>query len=295
MSRPNSTDTPRFAVYILAHDKPWLFADLVHSLQHEQIDVFVHIDAGVDQQPFERALRSGSAAHFVPASRRVRVHWGGFSQLDASFALIDLARANDRRYHRHSLFSGTDVLLRPMSELIATWADDRELIRIDRRIGDASDPMAAKVLRLHFPDHPQLDRLRLSGRIPRRLNTAVPLYQGSQWWSLTDGALDAARAVIAENPRWLRQHRFSLCPDEFVLHSALMSTAFGAKVEQNYAGLSREPDRTVHGQHFIDWSDPEGIRPPELTADSLTQALAGPAMFARKAGPDWTWRAEPAC
>ena len=38
-----------------------------------------------------------------------------------------------------------------------------------------------------------------------------------------------------------------------------------------------------------------GIRPAELTEQSLTAALASPAMFARKVGADWTWRAEQTC
>ncbi|MED5800367.1 beta-1,6-N-acetylglucosaminyltransferase [Gordonia sp. Z-3] len=285
----------RFAAHIMAHDKPQLLGALVESLHHARIDVYIHIDAGVAQPMFVDALPRGITAHFVPHHRRVRVRWGGLSQLRATFALLDQARANGGRYHRHSLLSGTDVLLRDLPELIDLWSGDDELIRVDRRIDSPDQPMAQKITTYHFPDHPLLDRLRLSGRIPRRTDITLPIFQGSQWWSLTDDAVAAARKVIDDHPKWLRRHRFSHCPDEFVIHSALMATRYREMIAQEYSALTECPDHTVHGQHFIDWSDPTALRPPELTAESLARARAGPAMFARKAGADWTWRMVPTC
>lgn len=287
--------TRRYAVHILAHDKPWLFADLVGSLTHELIDIHAHIDRSVAQDPFERCLPAGSTVRFVPARRRVNVRWGGFSQIRATFASLDIAHAGRGRHHRHSLLSGTDVLLRPLPHLLQQWSTDRQFIRIDRRIDTAGQSLSDKVSRWHFPDQPTLARLRLSGRIPRRIDTTVPLYHGSQWWSLTDGAVAAVRATIDAHPIWLARQRFSLCPDEFVVHSALMAGAYRTSVVQDYSSGTSEPDRIIHGQHFIDWSDPKAVRPPELTEHALGAALAGPAMFARKAGPTWTWREGRAC
>lgn len=279
------------AVHILAHDKPWLFADLVQSLAHELIDIFVHIDRGVARAPFERSLPPGTAVRFVSDTRRVNVRWGGLSLVRATFATLDAAQAGRGRYRRHSLLSGTDVLLRPIPDLLRLWDSDRQLIRIDRRIDEPGQARSRTVSRLHFPDQPALGRLRLSGKIPRRVDTTLPLYQGSQWWSLTDGAVGAVLDLVRSNPAWLARHRFSWCPDEFVVHSALMATMYRATIEQNYVSDVSAPDCTVHGQHFIDWTDHTAIRPPELTDVALQDALAGPAMFARKAGSDWTWRA----
>ncbi|WP_240523917.1 beta-1,6-N-acetylglucosaminyltransferase [Gordonia polyisoprenivorans] len=160
--------TPRFAVYIAAHDKPALFADLVASLHHPQIDVYAHVDRAVDSRPFHEAVRAvlPEAVHpvrFVAERDRIRVNWGGISLVSASLRLLALSTGSGRVYHRHSLLSGTDLLLRSLPQLIDAWSGDVEFLRVDCALD--SGPHRATVDRYHFPDHPSLRRL--SGRIPR--------------------------------------------------------------------------------------------------------------------------------
>ncbi|WP_240523916.1 hypothetical protein [Gordonia polyisoprenivorans] len=50
---------------------------------------------------------------------------------------------------------------------------------------------------------------------------------------------------------------------------------------------------TIHGQHYIDWTDPDGVSPPDLDVEALRRALDGPALFARKVPSGWTWRTGP--
>ena len=45
----------RFAVHVLVHEHPRLFAALIASLQHEQIDVYAHVDDTSRQDLFESA------------------------------------------------------------------------------------------------------------------------------------------------------------------------------------------------------------------------------------------------
>jgi hypothetical protein len=295
--------TARYAVHVMAHHHPHLFADLVASLRHPDIDIYAHIDRKVDEGGFRRALDPDANVHFVDRARRVRVRWGAPSVVTATLTLLDTSAATGRRYHRHSLLSGTDLLLRPLPDLLDAWADDTEYIRVDCEVdggsgGSAPGRHSSTITRYHFADHPVLHRV--SGRIRRRPVDPRP-FRGSNWWSLTDAAVTAIRTTLARDPGWRRDLRFSLCSDEILFHSILMASPFADAMNQNYAGcvhpdyrvLSDEcvhSDQTIHGQHFIDWSDPDGISPPELDADALRRALAGPALFARKVGPEWTWR-----
>ncbi|WP_440712342.1 beta-1,6-N-acetylglucosaminyltransferase [Gordonia sp. FQ] len=268
----------RYAVHILAHADPGLFGDLVASLRHDRVDVYAHIDAKADQRPFAEA--AGGAVRFV--ADRTTVRWGGFSQVRATLASLDAAGDG---YHRHSLLSGADVLLRPIDEVVDVWSGRTELLRIDRRIDDERCPQYGKIGRFHFPDQPGWRRF--DGRIPRRVPRQVPLMQGSTWWSLTGDAVRHLRGHLEEHPRWLAFFRFSHCPDEYVFHSVLSASPFGEALTS--IGGSVTGASSVHGQHFIDWPR-DGIHPNMLDEADLPRALASGALFARKAGPSWVWR-----
>jgi len=263
----------RFAVHILAHENPQLFGDLVASLRHPQIDVYAHIDAKSPQAPF--AAAANGAVRFVPEP--VRVYWGGRSQVTATLA--SLAQAG-HGYHRHSLLSGADVLLRPLDEVVSCWSDDAERIRIDARLDAPDRPHRYRMNRLHFPEQPALHRI--SGRIPRPVPRGVPLCQGSQWWSLTGAAVRHLRTRLRREPGWFAAFRGTLGADEIVFHSLL--------ADSPYASAIVPPAPDVHGQHFIDWSQPPYRHPAPLTEADLPRALASGALFARKVGADWTWR-----
>ncbi|MBD0021313.1 MULTISPECIES: beta-1,6-N-acetylglucosaminyltransferase [Gordonia] len=285
----------RFATHIVVHEHPHLCAALVTSLHHEQIDIYVHVDLKTAQAPFEAAVRdAGVPVTFVPESSRVDVRWGGMRQVRATLALLDLADSSGARYHRHTLLSGVDVLLRPLPELLTYWTGDAEHLRIDRRLNRAESQGYRKPRRYWFPDHPILERARLSGRLPRRVPPGPPLVEGSNWWSLTDDAIRTVRGYLDAHPAFLRGHRFSLCPDEFVFHSILADSPLAPKITHNYLDRTAT-DHTLHALHFIDWSEHTATRPAELTEQSLAKALASPAMFARKVGSDWTWRAGQPC
>ncbi|WP_059038125.1 beta-1,6-N-acetylglucosaminyltransferase [Gordonia desulfuricans] len=277
--------TDRHAVYVIAHDEPRLFADLVASLRHRQIDVYAHIDARVAPEPFAAALATDDRVHFVADADRVPVRWGGFSVVSAVLSLIETAAATDVPYRRHTLVSGRDVLLRSVPDLLASWATDTEYVRIDHALRPGA-PHAHKVTHVHFPDRPVLRRM--SGRIRRRPPTH-PLYQGSMWWSLTDDAMQIVRSAIADDPSWCADLRFALCPDEILVPSILKASPLADRIGQDYSE-SPAADHILHAQRFIDWRDDDASSPPELDDTLLAEALAGPALFARKVGPGWTWR-----
>ncbi|MFT3662307.1 MAG: beta-1,6-N-acetylglucosaminyltransferase [Gordonia sp. (in: high G+C Gram-positive bacteria)] len=243
------------------------------------MDVVAHIDAKSDQRPFVAAAAGG--ARFV--TDRIDVRWGGFSQVRATLACLALAGDG---YHRHSLMSGADVVLRPLDELIEIWSGDREYLRIDQALEDPVFAQWHKVARFHFPDRPRLTRW--SGRIPRRVPTRIPLMQGSQWWSLTGAAVDHLMTTFDDDPRWLEWFRFSSCPDEYVIHSVLAASPF-ADALGDIAGPGGFTD-PVRGQHFIDWPDVTATHPDPVREADLPRVLASGALVARKVGPDWTWR-----
>jgi hypothetical protein len=112
----------------------------------------------------------------------------------------------------------------------------------------------------------------------RALGDIVP-YAGSQWWALSNDAVDHILAFVRTNRRLVRFYRHSLIPDEMFFHTILGNSRFREKAARNltYAdwsrGLSRNPAPITleHVERFAD---------PAFRLDDVEGS--GPCFFARK-------------
>ncbi|TWH52960.1 core-2/I-Branching enzyme [Rhodococcus rhodochrous J38] len=277
----------RAAVLIQAHRHPELFRTLVDSLRHPAIDIYLHIDATSDLEPFEDAVPEDDAVTYLRGAQRVDVHWGGLSQIEAMLALVRAARATGHDYDRFALLSGSDIRVAPLDHILTAWASSTEFLRLDRCLAAPGMRAPARVSRRHFPDRPGGVLQHVSGRIPRRVDTTVDLHQGSQWWALTAAAVDHVTTFLDRHPSWLRFHRHTFCPDEIVVHSILAASPLRDRIAQDHTA-GTDTDRLadpLHGMHYIDWSDPLAANPRLLTPADAPVLLASGAFFARKADP----------
>lgn len=273
---------------VLAHRDPDQVARLAGDLVGSSRRVYLHVDAAVAIGSFRRAVASrlGSRAGEVRwVTDRVRVRWGGFSVVEATFAAVRQALA-DGPVARATLLSGSCQLVRPVADL------DRldpgvEHLRIDRTISPAGGPQAEKLSRWWFNDSRML--VRLGGRLPRRWPAGLPpVRQGAQWWSLTGDCLAYLLHAAEREHRLLAALRFAHCPDELIVPTLLADSPYGDRVAQRYdldqAG-SADPAAggqvELHGLHYLRWSE-DSWSPAWLTADDLPAIRASGAYFARK-------------
>ncbi|MFD4291829.1 beta-1,6-N-acetylglucosaminyltransferase [Rhodococcus sp. NPDC058505] len=273
--------TDRFAVLVLAHHQPRVLAALLASLRHPAIDVYVHVDADSDLDPFLAAAPQRAGLTYLRGRRPVR--WGGRSVVLATLDLLAAAADSKSHYRRFTLLSGQDLLIAPLDTVLRVWSGRTEYLRIDRRVREPGTVRARQIARRHFPDDRVRWRQLLDGRIPRRVDDTVDLLQGSQWWSLTDAAVEHVHGFLAANPAWLRFHRHTRCPDEVVFHSIVAASPVAHRIAQPLGrpGATDGSD-PVHGLHHIDWSDPAAISPRVLGAPDEASLRASPALFARK-------------
>ncbi len=275
--------TDRFAVLVLAHHQPGVLASFVDSLRHPSIDVFVHIDAKSDIAPFLAAVPERDGVSYL--QNRRRVSWGGLSVVQATLDLVAAARATGRPYRRFALHSGADLRIAPLDDVIAAWSSDTEFMRIDWHLSGRSAERAHVVRRRHFLENRSSIGARLSGRVPRRVDSTIPLLQGSTWWALTAGAIETTDRFLYEHPKWLRFHRHTLCPDEVVFHSIVAASPLADRIAQH---VDRESDiaaylaHPLHGMHHIDWSNRQAVNPRTFTATDEAELRRSPALFARK-------------
>jgi hypothetical protein len=280
--------TVRTAVLVLEHQQPQRLAALLRSLDHPDIDVYVHVDARVSRVPFQKAAPTGPRVTFLDDADRVAVSWGALSLVDASVATLRVGLDSGRGYGRYALLSGADVRISPLGEILAAWSTPAEFMRIDRALTGPDRQPNWRVRRRHFQETTGRIGRTLSGRFPRRIDETMDLYQGSQWWALTGGAARYVCEFIDSHPDWLRFHRRTFGPDEIVIQSILANSPFARRITQNHAatGTTPEADSRLHGMHYIDWSDATASSPRELSIEDLPVLRRSPAFFARKIGSD---------
>src|SRR5215213_1498771 len=117
------------AFLVLVHDNPQQALALVQSLQSPHARTFIHVDAKSDIAPFHACREAGA----VLIDERKSVHWGGFSQVRATLALLGHALQTGLPFTHFALLSGSDypiASVEAMNDYLA--AHDREFIDAER-------------------------------------------------------------------------------------------------------------------------------------------------------------------
>ena len=101
----------KHAYLILAHSQFNQLAFLISLLDHQDNDIFIHIDkkSNIDDY-FLNLIKSSAKQSQVYFTERVSVSWGGYSQIEAEMILFKAA-SNRESYYFYHLISGVDLPL----------------------------------------------------------------------------------------------------------------------------------------------------------------------------------------
>src|SRR5262249_53527481 len=102
----------RIGYLILAHNTPKHFARLVHALDDEHAQIYVHIDHKSDMRPFQAHVPT-ARVHFL--QHRLPVYWNDYSTAQPILKLITAALSHDATLDCLCLLSGADYPLRSAS------------------------------------------------------------------------------------------------------------------------------------------------------------------------------------
>lgn len=271
----------KHAFLIIAHNEFEVLKLLVSCLDDGRNDIFIHFDKKVAVLPDIRTERAG----LTILENRVDVRWGGFSMMEAEFALFEAATARGP-YQYYHLLSGVDLPIKSQ-DYIHDFFDRYDG---DEFIGFAWTQMpldfARKVQYWHiFPEDFKSRNvvkkalragfIRLQEIIGIKRNRNVDFKKGSQWVSVTDGM---ARYFL-EHRDWIRKtFRNTFSCDELVMQTLCWASSFRERIHDilsDGAGCMRTiswrwaPD----GQEWAlrDWTD-----------DDYDWLKDSPALFARK-------------
>ena len=202
-----------------------------------------------------------SKVTFVP---RISVQWGGLSQVEAEYVLLEYAIKGGYDYYH--LLSGVDLPIKSNRE-IDIWF---EQIAGKSSIGFCEIFDEGRV-RLYHP-FPGLTRTKLKiisklfchfqRLIGIQRLRGVVLAKGDQWFSITN---DLAEYVISRKKWVLESFKWTLAPDEFFLQTLVDESPF--------------KDKVVPLNRLIDW---ERGWPYTFTDADTAELLSSDKLFARK-------------
>lgn len=91
----------KHAYLIMAHHRMDLLQSLVSALDHENNDLYIHIDKKCNEQT--RIISKKSKVYFL---ERMDVRWAGYSQVECEYRLLELALSSDEQYQYLHLLTG---------------------------------------------------------------------------------------------------------------------------------------------------------------------------------------------
>jgi hypothetical protein len=273
------------AYLILAHHQPDHLAKLVARLDHPNCMFFIHIDLKAEIVDFINSADGRSNVIFI--EDRYTVNWGGFSQVEATLALLSAAFAFGPSFHRYCLLSGSDYPIKGNGMIQTEFASNREFMRIDRKIGASEDNSHCRNVTFYwFMDAQDPARRALSGSLKRDPFNRFALYHGTQWWALTHDCVEYIFGFLSSNADYHSFFRDTLCPEEIFFHSIVKRSPFTSRITHDFEIISDRDQfssSNEHGCHYIDWNATgEDRLPKALDLTDLDKLLNSKALFARK-------------
>lgn len=275
----------RFAYLFMVHKWTKTLEQAIALVDDPRNDIFLHVDQKARDFPLEklRSLPLKSALYLT--SRRVRVYWGDYSQIQAELLLLKEA-AERGRYDYYHLLSGEDLPLKSQDAIHAFFQANagKEFVQFE------SDAflLENRVRCYHLFPKSYLCRLTPLTLIPKAArhaflflqermgcprNRSVSFQKGSNWFSITD---DLARYTLSRED-WIRQtFHHTLCGDEVFLQTVVLNSPFSERLY--HPAFDNSMDANMR---CILW--PEGAASPKVfTMDDEALLLNTHLLFGRK-------------
>lgn len=271
----------KHAFLIMAYNNWGTLKKLVSLLDDSRNSIYIHVDAkssDFKQAEFNDAARNASL-HFTP---RMKVSWGGVSQLDCELLLLKEALSSNCDYYH--LLSGMDLPLHDMD-----YIDDffyrhqgKEFVHFTES-GKTVTSQTLKRISIWYPLQNLLGRY--ANRFNRILDLVEPVLginrlkkyssltfgRGANWFSITR---DFVRYVVNTWPQYKHMFSWSLCADEIFLQTMLLNSPYAANV------YHAQPDDDYKAiMRLIDW---KRGGPYIFREEDFEDLISSPMLFARK-------------
>jgi hypothetical protein len=271
--------------YVMVHDHPSQLSELVSALEESACEICIHVDAKAKASEFTRIVPPGERIKYI--DERVRVNWGGFSQVKAMLAGMRQFLNSECSYFVN--LSGQDFPALPIRELVEfleTSNGSNFISGSEMALNWSS--ATYRYERFHFVDalnnfkakFPSFGIIAnkveaainiLFAGVKRKVPGKLPVFAGSGWFMLERNAVDHILQTWETNGRLVRFFSRTVCADEMFFHTILFN--------------SRLKDTIVPNNYRFAKFIPGTSNPEVLTEADIGQIRLSRAFFARKFHP----------
>lgn len=269
----------KHAFLIMAHKNTESFQTLLRQIDHEKVDIFIHMDRKNKDYNIELTTDVIKRAH-VFHTQRLDVSWGGFSQIVAELTLLKLATSKGH-YDYYHLLSGQDLLITSLEDFFVFFKDHQgiEFVNFESNFFKHENRVKYYSLQDNIGRNRYMKPLKLINKfsmaIQQKLNinrnAGVSFQKGDNWFSITD---DLARYVISKEGWIYSTFKYTEMADEVFLQTIVHNSPFKNKLflekyDNNYFNILRK----------IDWN--RGM-PYTFRSEDFGELIDSPCLFARK-------------
>lgn len=221
----------KIAFLVLAYEDIAVVHEFSRRFSDERFQFYVHLDIKKNLDQYLDGVEVTNNIHFV--DKRTSIYWGGFNMIKATISLIEEALKDIDNEIFVLISDNTFSLLSPddiYAELISSP------VRIDSwRVKPGSDQerryknyyyfdsqftnprwIAAENRNFESQDYSNINQMFL---LMAEGKFELPLYAGSQWWSLSRDVVGKCMAILNNNDRLRVSFKYSAIPDESMFQS----------------------------------------------------------------------------
>ena len=230
-----ANDVSKIAFLISAYTEPQSLFSLVRRLDEMLCaDFFIHIDKKVAIEPFKTDIETMPNVFFI--QDRVRVYWGGYSQVEMQMSLMKEMFSKDISYTRVVNLTGTDYPVVTEEELYEKLINTQiEYIcgyDVNNGIGADQKRMEEKYSKFHYMDtnrivHGVINRLKIPRLAYKKCK--LPIYYGSEYWALSYNCVKELYESYLKNKELQKLFRFSFVPSEAWIHTMFYNSQWKDK------------------------------------------------------------------
>lgn len=237
----------RHAFLIIAHNNWGQLKTLISLLDHENHDLYVHIDKkskDFDAEQF-RGITQKSALFLY---QEYKVYWGGYSQVQVELFLFE--RAHTKGYEYYHVISGADLPLKTNEEMQAFFEQNqgKEFIDFDEEKLKYDPEISRRTRLYHLLQNYRrafkskglnalatfCERVLLALQIVLRVNRVRKLdwtvKYGSNWVSITDRLVE----TLLDNKEKIRKvFSYTNSADELFVQTIAYNSGFAGAITGN--------------------------------------------------------------
>ncbi|MBN2320678.1 MAG: hypothetical protein JXR49_16480 [Acidobacteria bacterium] len=285
----------KIAYLILAHQQPALLHRLVYSLNAPNTQFLIHIDLKADIEQFKRGLECGNASFL---GDRIKVNYGGYTQMLAMLALLKAATSTDD-FDYCIFLSGQDYPIKSNTFIFDYLAKHTGTNYINFYPLTGNAALTRNIRKYYFVDLLNAFNSKIRPILKnffRIVNLVLPErafvkgmipYRGSTSWCLTG---QTAKYIVdfaasPDNSNFVSYFKRVMCPDEIFFQTVVLNSPFASKcrfydrdVLTNRIALMNENKAYLH---YVDW-DGSRDNPAILDMRDYNNLKCSDRLFARK-------------